>query len=539
MSPQSTPAPHRQQAFRARLALFAAALCPLAIWLISSGRLARPGETAAWALLCALLMASAPGRWMRPFAYAQLLLLPLTLAWVGAVASTGMGPSIASLESVTAGAYKEVRTALEVVLRAPGFALTAGATLLLSAVAARLAHRQRWEADGRSGLLFLVLLLPASAAVLDAAGLHGFARLAGPEARVSVPWLSHLEMMKASLNQLVMPGAQARDAQPVRSALGVAPAFRTEAGVAVLIIGESLRADALLKPGRGPGSAELQRRLDDGLGVRLPDACAGGNGTFIAVPKLLTAAPAEAPPSDTHRPSLLALARAGGAKTAYINNHEIWVMPETGHDLVQKISSTETNSYDEVATEAVENFIRREEGSPSLAIVLHLYGQHFFYEDRYPSELFEPEPAPASPTELEELRYQRAAEYGAQVLARAARMLDGLPTPAYLVFTSDHGENLPSDHNGKRFHAGPVNSRTDTLVPALVLWNRAFAQSGRQHRLEALQGTALITHHDLARAWLALLGAPGRLTPAADPMTWGAVTAGMAAGPLRCGDLPP
>ena len=123
-------------------------------------------------------------------------------------------------------------------------------------------------------------------------------------------------------------------------------------------------------------------------------------------------------------------------------------------------------------------------------------------------------PAPASPTELEELRYQRAAEYGAQVLARAARMLDGLPTPAYLVFTSDHGENLPSDHNGKRFHAGPVNSRPDTLVPALVLWNRAFAQSGRQHRLEALQGTALITHHDLARAWLALLGAPGRLTPA-------------------------
>ena len=119
MSPQSTPAPHRQQAFRARLALFAAALCPLAIWLISSGRLARPGETAAWALLCALLMASAPGRWMRPFAYAQLLLLPLTLAWVGAVASTGMGPSIASLESVTAGAYKDVRTALEVVLR-PG-----------------------------------------------------------------------------------------------------------------------------------------------------------------------------------------------------------------------------------------------------------------------------------------------------------------------------------------------------------------------------------------------------------------------------------
>jgi hypothetical protein len=42
--PQKHTRPHRQQAFRARLALFAAALCPLAIWLISSGRLARPGK---------------------------------------------------------------------------------------------------------------------------------------------------------------------------------------------------------------------------------------------------------------------------------------------------------------------------------------------------------------------------------------------------------------------------------------------------------------------------------------------------------------
>jgi len=375
---------------------------------------------------------------------------------------------------------------------------------------------------------------------MDAAGFHGFARLAGPEARASVPWLSHLEVLKASLTKLVMRSAEARASEitPLRSALDVRPAFRTEAGVALFIIGESLRADSLLTPGRGRGSAELQERLDRGLGTRLPDACAGGNGTFIAVPKLLTAAPGEAPPSDTARPSLLALARAGGAKTAYINNHEIWVMPETGHDLVQKISSIESSSYDEVATEAVENFIWREKGAHSLAIVLHLYGQHFFYEDRYPGDFFGAEVATASPAVLEELRYQRAAEYGAHILTRAGRMLDSLSVPAYLVFTSDHGENLPSDGTGKRFHAGPVNSRQDTLVPALVLWNRAFVNAGRQRRLEPLQHAALITHQNLALAWLALLGAPHPLSPAADPMTWGSASIGAPAGPLRCAELP-
>lgn len=528
-------------AWRVRLVILAAALAPLSIWPLATGRLARPLETAAWALLCGLLAASAPGHWARLGAYAQALLLPLTLVWIGAVAGTGMGPSLNTLGSVAAGAYREVWNGVVLAFGAPGFAPAAAATLLLTVWATRLAHRHRWQAGGPSGLLFLLLLLPASATVLDAAGLHTFARLAGPEARMAVPWLSHLEMMKAGLEGLVMPSAEAYDGgqAETRSARGVRPAFQTEAGVALLIVGESLRADALLAPGRGEGSTELQRRLADGLGVRLPDACAGGNGTFVAVPKLLTAAPGEVPPSDTRRPSLLALAHAGGARTAYINNHETWVLPEAGHDLVQKISSTGAHTLDEVAVEAAEDFIRREAAAASVAVVLHLYGQHFFYEDRYPGDLFGAEPADGSPEALEALRYQRAAEYGAHVLARAARMLDSLPVPAYLVFTSDHGENLLSDGTGKHFHAGPVNGRHDTLVPALVLWNRAFARSGRPQRLQPLLAAAQISHQDVALAWLALLGAPHPLAPPLDPMTWGTTGPGQAAGPLRCADLPP
>lgn len=535
-----TPAAPTRAAIQARLALFLAALSPLAIWPVSGGVLARPLETAAWALLCALLAASAPGRLARLSAYLLCLLLPLTLAWIGAVASTGMGPSIASLESVSAGAFKEVRTALAVVLRTPGFQWIAGLTVLVTLLAARLAHRHAWPASrGWAGLPFLVLLVPASASVLDAAGLRSFGRLAGPEARISVPWLSHLETLKAGLTALAASHLQqpGDTPGPMRSATGVAATFSTEPGVAIFIVGESLRADALLQPGRGPGSEALLARLADGLGARLPDTCAGGNGTFVSVPKLLTAAPGDASSPEPTRPSLLALARAGGARSAYINNHEVWVMPETGHDLVQKISSTETISLDEVAIEAAENFIRRERHAPSLALVVHLYGQHFFYEDRYPGTLFGPEPDFSSAAAQEAFRYQRAAEYGALVLARAARLLDSLETPAYLVFTSDHGENLLDDRSGRHFHAGPISSRQDTLVPALVLWNRAFAASGRPQRLAPLRDARLISHRDVARAWLALQGAPDRLAPVPDPMTWGALNPGETSGPLRCATL--
>ena len=52
---------------------------------------------------------------------------------------------------------------------------------------------------------------------------------------------------------------------------------------------------------------------------------------------------------------------------------------------------------------------------------------------------------------------------------------------------------LLSDGTGKHFHAGPVNGRHDTLVPALVLWNRAFARSGRPQRLQPLLAAAQIS----------------------------------------------
>ena len=111
--PTGTPA------WRVRLVILAAALAPLSIWPLATGRLARPLETAAWALLCGLLAASAPGHWARLGAYAQALLLPLTLVWIGAVAGTGMGPSLNTLGSVAAGAYREVWNGVVLAFGAP------------------------------------------------------------------------------------------------------------------------------------------------------------------------------------------------------------------------------------------------------------------------------------------------------------------------------------------------------------------------------------------------------------------------------------
>lgn len=527
---------------RARLLLFAASMAPMAIWLLSAGRLARPLEAAAWALLCAVLAASAPGRVLKWAAIAQFLLLPLTLAWIGAVAVTGMGPSTASIGSATNGAYKEVLTAARVVMRNLPFQLVAVLSVVLSVAAVREVLRARsLGTTAWLSLVFLAALLPASATVLDAGGYAVFARLAGPEARMGVVWLSHLEMGKEGLRVVLNQSVLSAEAKPqfLRSTVGVPHEFDARPGVAVFIVGESLRADALLDPARGRWSAQLAARLERGLGVRLPDACAGGNGTFVSVPRLLTAVDVADTEGAAHQPTLLAIAKAAGARTAYINNHEIWVVPEEGHDFAQKISSMDVNTYDEVAIDAMADFLKRTDAA-SKAVLIHLYGQHFFYEQRYPAAMFPPEPAGLAGEALNELRYRRAAEYGASVLLRAAEVLDAQPEPAFLVFTSDHGENLLSDGSGRRMHAGPTSSLGDSVVPAIVLWNSAFQKSGRAKVLDVFrQASGLIAHRDVARAWLTMLGQPGGLVPTRNPQTWGALEPGAPVSALPCSALRP
>lgn len=528
--------------WRFRALVFLAALTPMSIWLMVDARLARPWEAVGWAGLCALLAASAPGRWVKWGAWIQILMLPLTLGWLGAVAVTGMGPSTASLASVTNGAYREVMTASRVVLMSHAFQIVAGMVVLGAFVMGWALLRLRPAVPQRGvAVIFLLALLPGSAAVLDAGGFREYAKLAGSEARVGVVWLSHLEMLKEAgrilVNQTAMEGRAG--SEPVRSVDQAVKAFDMLPGVGVFIVGESLRADALMKPGRGPWSELLARRIKDGLGLRLPDACAGGNGTFVSYPRLITAVDVADEVGAGGGPTILAMARAAGARTAYINNHEIWVVPEAGHDFTQKISSMDVNTFDEVAIEAMGDFLKRTD-APSKAVLIHLYGQHFFYEQRYPAALFPGEPEGLGSDALSELRYQRAAEYGAKVLLQAAEELDRLHSPAFLVFTSDHGEHLPSDGTGKRFHAGPTSALGDSVVPVLVLWNKVFRETGRQHLLDRLRRErGLIAHRDAARAWLALTGSAGGLEPSPNPQTWGALDRGQRTGPVSCSELKP
>ncbi|NEX61191.1 sulfatase-like hydrolase/transferase [Noviherbaspirillum galbum] len=525
---------------RPRFALFCAVLAPMSVWLMTDARLARPWEVAAWGLCLAVWAICLPPRFARWCAVGQLLAMPLTLAWLGTVAVSGTGPSFASTASVSSGSFRVVIAAIQMAFGMPAFIL-AGMLSVSCALWAWRATRDmpagmpKWTQP----LVLAGLLLLSNTAM---SVYPGMPQLATFEAKVSVPWLSHLDLLKEEAGVALTRAATGGHALEVatRYAQDAPHLFDMPAGLAVFIVGESLRADALMVPARGPWSRALARRLQQGLGVRLPDACSAGNATFVAVPRLMTASGNASPAELDKKPTVLALARAAGAKTAYINNHDVWIVPELGHDDVLKTSSMEISAYDDVAIEAMSDFLVRTPERHK-AVMLHLFGEHFNYEERYPASMFPAEPAGLSKEKLLELRYARAAENSVRHLLMVAELLDRQEDPAFLVFTSDHGENLPSDHTGKRFHAGAWVGRNDTTVPALVLWNRAFARSGRAESIERLvEAKGLIAHQDVAKAWLALAGMPGIPDPSSHPTTFGASGLASQSTPdVACADLRP
>lgn len=509
----------------ARLALFLAAIAPMSVWLFSGAGIVHPWHAVAWALGCAILLAAFPGRGAKLSACLQTAALPWTLGWIGSVAVTGYGPSNAAISAIDTGALHEMGAAVQLAIARPAFLLASLLTVLALAWAWRLNTQGEKESSNAVGIVFLCALMPTAAANMNGTNYQHLAEISIPEVRNTVIWFSHIEIAKEAISRKLDALARGRpQTEAIRSVADASHQFEARAGLAVFVAGESLRADAFLVEGRGPWSKALGERLAKGLGTRLSDACAGGNSTHVSLPMLLTATYPENR-AMASGPTILASAKAAGARTAYIMNHETWVVPEVGHDLLQKTSAMERPALDDVVVASLADFIERSGKGPKAAI-LHLYGQHFAYHDRYPHSVFPEIPKELTGDQLEELHYARAAEYGLKVLLDLATLLDHQDEPAFLVFTSDHGENLPSDKTGKSFHAGPSSGINDTMVPALVLWNKAFAESGRIQQLDPLKTVPLIAHSDLARIWLTLAGLPGDFTPTATPMTWGAVEAG-------------
>jgi lipid A ethanolaminephosphotransferase len=121
--------------------------------------------------------------------------------------------------------------------------------------------------------------------------------------------------------------------------------------------------------------------------------------------------------------------------------------------------------------------------SSKILFILHTYGSHFSYHQRYPREFarFMPDDDVAiSRKNLRMIRnaYDNTTLYTDYFLNEVIRELEQYPDLCSAMFyCSDHGEDLFDNGNGRFLHASPTITYHQVHVAALAWFSKAYEMS--------------------------------------------------------------
>lgn len=245
----------------------------------------------------------------------------------------------------------------------------------------------------------------------------------------------------------------------------------------VLVVGETSRADNWSLYGynreTNPGTSALKNL------VVYRDAITMSNTTHKSVPTIMSSAGSEHYDSLYYRKGVISAFNEVGYTTAYYSNQQ------RNHSFIDAFGSEAQevkflkdkvslmgNNYDDELVECVKSKLDKYDGG-KLLIVVHMYGSHFNYKDRYPREEahFKPDNViSAERVYRKELinAYDNTIRNTDKVLSSIIRLVDAKGVSSAVIFTSDHGEDIYDDSRDRFLHASPQPTYYQLRVPMLV-----------------------------------------------------------------------
>ena len=281
--------------------------------------------------------------------------------------------------------------------------------------------------------------------------------------------------------------------------------------VYVMVVGETARAHNFSLYGYPRNTNPL---LSKTPGIKaFPNVTTQSNTTHKSVPMLLSAASAEDFERLFHEKGILAAFKEAGFHTVFISNQQpnhsfIDFLGEQAdeHYFLKKDESSkkdaasEENHYDEDLLKKLDEILPLADASSSahyhyrkLFVVLHSYGSHFNYQERYPRSFAYFKPDSRSEAKSENRRdllnaYDNTIRYTDYILHGIVERLqkwegvqaktDGVydqPISA-MLYTSDHGENIFDDERCLFLHAAPKASDFELHVPFIIWTSDGFSK---------------------------------------------------------------
>ena len=281
--------------------------------------------------------------------------------------------------------------------------------------------------------------------------------------------------------------------------------------VYVMVVGETARAHNFSLYGYPRNTNPL---LSKTPGIKaFPNVTTQSNTTHKSVPMLLSAASAEDFERLFHEKGILAAFKEAGFHTVFISNQQpnhsfIDFLGEQADEHYflkkdepsKKDAASEENHYDEDLLKKLDEILPLADASSSahyhyrkLFVVLHSYGSHFNYQERYPRSFAYFKPDSRSEAKSENRRdllnaYDNTIRYTDYILHGIVERLqkwegvqaktDGVydqPISA-MLYTSDHGENIFDDERCLFLHAAPKASDFELHVPFIIWTSDGFSK---------------------------------------------------------------
>ena len=253
----------------------------------------------------------------------------------------------------------------------------------------------------------------------------------------------------------------------------------------VLVIGETSRADNWSLYGyernTNPGCSALE-----GL-VVYRDAITMSNTTHKSVPTIMSSAGNEAYDSLYYRKGIVTAFKEVGYQTVFYSNQQ------RNHSFIDAFGSEAQevkflkdnvslmgNNYDDDLIDCVKKRLDSYDGG-KLFIVVHMYGSHFNYKDRYAKKeaLYKPDNVISAEKVYRDVlinSYDNTIVNIDKFLSGIINEVDTKGVISAVVFTIDPVEHIFDDSRGRFLHASPIPTYYQLRVPLLVWTSRSFAE---------------------------------------------------------------
>ncbi|MDY4851668.1 MAG: sulfatase-like hydrolase/transferase [Prevotella sp.] len=272
------------------------------------------------------------------------------------------------------------------------------------------------------------------------------------------------------------------------------------AEVYVMVIGETARSNNFSLYGyHRDTNPMLTTLVSDSSLIVFRDVRTESNTTHKSVPMLLTSASASDYSALYREKGIIAAFKEAGFHTSFISNQlpnhsfiDFLGMEADSCLFIKEAERAKDNVSDMELLPIVKDIL--EKGRKKEFIVLHTYGSHFKYNERYPRNMAHFLPDNESQAKYENRQqlvnaYDNTIRFTDKFLYELSAILLSSACQSAWLYTSDHGENIYDDNRNKFLHASPNPSEYELRVP-LLAWTSASYRSTYPDIIKALRSNS-------------------------------------------------